>query len=101
MLELLDGVEVEADRDAEAVAERRGEQPEARGGADQRERREADLDRARRRALADDEVELEILERRIEDLLDGRRQAMDFVDEEDVALLEVGEERGEVAGLGR
>ena len=64
VFELLDGVEIEADRDAEAVAERRGEQAEAGGGADQRERCEADLDRARRRPFADDQVELKILERR-------------------------------------
>ena len=50
--------------------------------------------------LADDQVELEVLERRVEDLLDRRRQAVDLVDEQDVALLEIGEERGEVAGLG-
>ena len=74
--------------------------PSARGRADQRERREADLDRARRRAFADDQVELEILERRVEDLLDRRSEAVDLVDEEDVALLEIGEERREVARAG-
>jgi hypothetical protein len=37
--------------------------------------------------LADDEVELEILHRRIEHLLDRRVEPMDFVDEQNVALL--------------
>ena len=62
--------------------------------------REVDLDRARRRPFADDEVELEILHGRIEDFLDRRIEAVDLVDEEHVALFEVGEQRGEVAGLG-
>ncbi len=39
-----------------------------------------------------------VLERRVEDLLDHRAQAVDLVDEEDVVGLEVGEDRGEVAG---
>ena len=44
------------------------------------------------------DVELEVLHRRVEDLLDGARQPVDLVDEEDVAVVEVGEDRGEVAG---
>src|SRR5581483_2224764 len=51
-----------------------------------------------RRALADHDVDLVVLERRVEDLLDHGGQAMDLVDEQDVARLEVGEDRGEVAG---
>ena len=61
---------------------------------------EIDLHRARRRPLADDEVELEILHRRIEHLLDRRIEPVDLVDEEHVALLEIGEQRREIAGLG-
>ena len=61
---------------------------------------EVDLHRARGRALADDEVELEILHRRIEDFLDRRVEAVDLVDEEHVALFEIGELRGEIARLG-
>ena len=95
-----DRVEIQPDRDAETVAQRRRQQARAGGGADQRERREVDLDRARRRALADDQVELEILHRGIEDFLHRRVEAMDFVDEQDVARLQIGELRGEIAGLG-
>ena len=78
----------------------RGEKARARGGADQGEPGEVDLHRARRRPLADDEVELVVLHRRVEDLLHRRVEAVDLVDEEDVALLQVGEQRGEIAGLG-
>ena len=94
------GVEIQPHRNAEAVAQRRGEQARARRRADQRERRQIDLHRARRRPLADDQVELVILHRRIEDFLDRRIEAVDLVDEQHVALLEIGEQRGEVAGLG-
>ena len=50
-LELGRGVELQPLHDAEAVAQRRGQQARARGRADQRERRQVELDRARRRAL--------------------------------------------------
>ena len=56
-LERLDVVEVEAVDDAEARAQRRGEQAGARRGADEREARQLDLQRARGRALADDDVD--------------------------------------------
>ena len=49
---------------------------------------------------ADDEIELEILHGRIENFLDRRVEAMDLVDEQHVARLEIGQLRGEVAGLG-
>ena len=94
------GIEVEPDRNAEAVAQRIGEQPRARGRADERELRQVDLDRARRRPLADDQVELKVLHRRIEDFLDRRIEPVDLVDEQHVALFEIGEQRREVAGLG-
>ena len=41
-----------------------------------------------------------VLHRRIEDLLHIGREAVDLVDEEDVARFEVGQDRGKVAGLG-
>ena len=84
-LQVLDVVELQPLHDAEAVAQRRGQKPRAGGGADQRERRQVELDRARRRALADHDVELVILHRRIQHLLDHRRQAMNLVDEQHVA----------------
>ena len=97
-LEILDAVELEPLHDAEAVAQRRGQQPGARRRADQREGREVELDRARRRALADHDVELVVLHRRIQHLLDHRREAMDLVDEQHIARLQIGEDRREIAG---
>ena len=100
LLQLLAGVEIEPHRNAEAVAQRRREQAGARRRADQRELREIDPHRARRRPLADDEVELVVLHRGIEDFLDRGIEPVDLVDEQHVALLEIGEQRREVAGLG-
>ena len=100
LLELGLGIEIEPDRDAEAVAQRVGQEARARGRAHQRELREIDLDRARRRPGADDEVELEILHGGIEDFLDRRIEPMDLVDEQNVAIFEISEQRGEIAGLG-
>ena len=95
--QLLDLVVLEPLPDAEAVAQRRRQQARARGGADERERRDLHADAARGRPLADHDVDLVVLHRRVEDLLDGGVEAVDLVDEEDVALLEVGEQAGDVA----
>src|SRR5262249_43155084 len=66
-------------------------------GPDQRKRRQVELDRAGSRTFADHDVDLELLERGIEDFLDDRRKAVDLVDEQHVVRLEVGEKRGEIA----
>ena len=65
---------------------------------DQRERRQRETDRRRCRALADDDVELEVLHRRVQDLFDDPRQPMDLVDEQHVAVAELGEDGRQVAG---
>ena len=76
----------------------RGQQASARGRADQRERRKIDPDRARGGAFADHQVELELFQSRVEDLFDCRAQPVDFVDEQHVARLQIGELGREVAG---
>ena len=96
-LQFFGRVKIEPDRNAETVAQRRGEKTGARRRADQGEAREVDFHRARRGPRADDEVELEILHRRIENFLDGRIEAMNFVDEQDVARFEIGELPREIA----
>src|SRR5262245_28155255 len=100
LFELSLGIEIEPHRNAETVAQRVGQQAGAGGGANQRERREIDLDRTCRRALADNQVELKILHRRVQDFLDRRVETMNLVDEQDVARLEVGQQGGEIAGFG-
>ena len=72
--------------------------PGARRRADEREAREIEPDRARARALPDHDVEAEVLHRGIEAFFDDARQPVHFVDEQHVAVVEVGEDRGEIAG---
>ncbi len=100
MLEFVDRIELQPDRDAEPIAQRRRQQPLPRRRADQRETRQLDADRARRRPLADHQIEHAVLHRGIEHLLDRGLQPVDLVDEEHVALLEIGQQRGEIARLG-
>ena len=72
--------------------------PGARGGADQRERRQVERDdRARPRPAPTRDRQLAVLHRRIEGLLDRAREPVDLVDEEDRARLERGQEGGDVA----
>src|SRR5258708_6635787 len=98
LLELAGIVEHETKGNAEALPERPCDEPRARGGAHQGEGRQVDPHRARRRPLADDEVELRALHGGIEDFRHRRRQAVDLVYEEHVPGLQVGEERRQVAG---
>src|SRR5262245_45986416 len=58
LFKLFLGIEIEPYRNAEAIAERISQQSGAGRGANQGERRESDLDRSRRRTLADNQVEL-------------------------------------------
>src|ERR1700680_2743755 len=71
-----------------------------RRSPDQGEFCQFDLDRARRGPFADNQIELEILHRGVQHFLDRGAQAMDFVDEQHVALFEIGQEGCEIAGLG-
>ncbi len=90
-------VKIQAMHHAEPVAQGRGEQPGARGGAHQGERRQVQLHRARHGPLADDDVQLEVLHRRVEHLLHRPRQPVHLVDEQHVARLQVGQDRRQVA----
>ncbi len=95
--ELLGRVVVEPEGHAEAVAQWSRQEPRARGGSDERERRHVEGQRSRGRPLPDDDVEAEVLQSRVEDLLDGAAQPVDLVDEEHVSRLHRGEDRGHVA----
>ena len=49
--------------------------------------------------MPDHDVDVVILHRRVEDLFDSRIEAVDLVDKKHVALFEVGQDRGQVAGF--
>ncbi len=97
-LQVLGRIEVETPDESEPVAQRAREQPCASGGADKGETGQVEPDRACRGPLADEDVELEVLHGRVQDLFDGSGQTVDLVDEQDVAVLEVGEQRSQVTG---
>src|SRR5262249_58609166 len=80
-------VVVESADEAEAVPQRSGDEARARRRADERESGQVEPDRARRGALADDDVELEILHRRVQDFLDGARESGHPRVEQDVAVV--------------
>src|SRR5258708_3200411 len=81
-----------------AIAERRTQETRSGGRADQRKRLHREAHRAGAGPLADDDVELEILHRGIKDFLDLASQAMNLVNEENIAFIEVVDDGGEVAG---
>ena len=91
-------VVVEAGDEAEAVPQGPGHQPGAGGGTHQGEARQVEPDGAGAGSLAEDDVQLEVLHGRVQDLLDGSAQAMDLVHEEHVAFDQVGQDGGQVAG---
>ena len=95
--QLVVGVELQAEKDSEARAERRREQAGARGGGDEGEGANLHDVGARGGALADDDVQLVVLQRGVELLFEDGLEAVDFVEEEDLALAQVGEDGGEVS----
>ena len=92
-------VVIEAVHEPKARAQRRGEHARAGRGADECEAWQVDLDRSRGWTRIDDDVEAKVLHRRVEVFLDRRVQAVDFINEEHIALLDVCEHACEVAGL--
>jgi hypothetical protein len=98
-LERVLGVVVQPFDDAEARAHRRRQHAEARGRADEREVLDGHRDRLRLRPLAEPDVDLVVLHRGVEELLDDGAQPVDLVDEEDVPLTHVRELPHEVARL--
>jgi hypothetical protein len=98
--QLLVAVVLQVLDDAEARAQGSRDQPRSGGGADQREAWQLEADRAGGRTLTEDDVDLVVLHGRVEVLLGDAAEAVDLVDEQDVAVLEgVGQDRGQVAGL--
>ena len=99
-VELVGLVELQLGGEAEPVAQRPGQQAGPGGRADQGERRDLQRDRGRARTLADHDVDPEVLHREVEHLLGRPRHPVDLVDEQHVAVVEAGQDRREVAGVG-
>ncbi len=91
-------IEVQPEHQAEAVPQGRGEQAGPGGGPHQGEMGQFQLHGAGPGPLADDQVQVEVLHGRVENLLHHRGQAVHFVDEQDVPGLKVGEQGRQVPG---
>jgi len=90
-------IEFQPHRNAEPVAQWRRQQACTRGGTDQRKGRQVQPHGTGRWPLPDHDVEGIVLHRGIEDLLHDRRQAVDFVNEQNIVRLKICQDRGEVA----
>ncbi len=99
LLQIALGVELEPVHDAETRSQRRRQQAGARRRPDERELLQRHFHRPGAGALADHDVELVVFERRIQNLLDRRRHPVNLVDEQHLAVAEVGENAREIAGL--
>ena len=91
-----DAVMIQPQHQAEASAQRSAHQALPRGGADGGEVRNGDGVRARAGPGADQNIHAKIFQRGVEDLLHVRKQAMNLVDEENLARPDVGEHAGEI-----
>jgi hypothetical protein len=98
-LEIFRRIEVEPLFDAEARAHGRGEHTKPRRSSDERERLDRHCDSLRLGPVRQANVDLVVLHRGIEELLDDRAQPVNFVDEQDVARPHVRERRDEIAWL--
>ena len=83
----------------EAAAQRRSQKPRAGRRPDERELRHVQPHAARVGPLVYHYVDSEILHRPVQELLHGAGYAVDFVDEQYVALLQVGKQAREVGRL--
>ena len=82
---------------AESVTQGRRDQAHARGRPHKGEGLKINLDRARRRPLPDDQIELEIFHGGIQHFFHGNGHAVDFVHKKDVVPVQIGEDGGKVA----
>ena len=98
-LELFGLVVLQVGGEPEPVAERVGQEPRPRRRAHERERREIQGDAGGAGALADHDVDAEVLHREVQHLLGGARHAVHLVDEEHLARCEARQQRGEIAGV--
>ena len=85
--------------DPEALAQRRRKHAGPRRRADQRKTAQRKLERLGVRAAIDDEIDLKVLHRRIEELFYDAPEPMNLIDEEHVAFFERRKDADEIFGL--
>ena len=80
----------------EPVAQRSGQRTRARSGADESERRDLERDRRRSGTFAHHDIDPKVLHRQIQHLFGRPGDPVDLVDEQHIALDEVGQHRREI-----
>ena len=90
-------VEIEPHRNAKAVTQGRGQQTLPRGCTDQRKRRQINPHGPRRWPFANHDIQRTVFHRGVEDFLNHGAEPVDFVNEQDVAILQIGEQRRQIA----
>src|SRR5260370_6197874 len=95
-LELGGPIKAEAERYAGALAQRSGDQTRPRRRTDQGEGLKIVANRPRAGPLTNNQIDLIILHRRVEVFLGRRRQTMDLVDEQNLASLQVAQQRHKI-----
>ena len=94
--QLVDIVRIQAQHQPEPSAQRCADQPLPRGRTDRRELRHRQRYRPRSRTRTHQDIDPEILQRRVEHLLHVGQQPVHFVDEEDLVQPDIAENAGEV-----
>ena len=90
---------IQPQHQAEAAAQRRADQALARGGADGGEALDVHRHGARAGAGADEDIHAEIFQRGVDHFLHVGLQAMNFIDEENFAFLNIAEDADQVEFL--
>ncbi|ULA59780.1 MAG: hypothetical protein LZF60_160110 [Nitrospira sp.] len=83
----------------EPISQRGGQRPGSGRGSDQGKPRQFEFYGPRRSTLSDHQIKLVILHRRIERLFHRRRQSVNLIDEQDIAFLQIGQNRGQIPGV--
>ena len=97
--QLLRGIQLQPQRYAEAVPQRGRQLPRPGGGADQGEVGQIQPDGVGRRPLAYDNIQSVVLHGGVQNFLHGTVQPVDLVHKQDVPLVEVCQQRRQIAGL--
>ena len=98
-MERLGRIVIEPSRHPESRPERRRKQAASGGGAHQGEARNVETDGAGIRPLVNDDINHKIFHRRVEVLLHRFLHAVNFIDKQHVAPLQVREQACKIGGL--
>src|SRR2546423_14433096 len=92
-------IKVQMKVDSKPSTQRRGDQSGPSGRAHQSEFRQLQFNRTGPRPLTNQKIETEVFHRRVKLFFEGRQKPMDFINEKDVAFLEIRKQRRDISRL--